>query len=130
MADYLTEVARAAIDKCEENFGCKVGSLVTDNAANMTKTRTQLADDSGSDIIIHGCSAHLLNLLAHDVEVKGLKEHVVQIVKYFHNVHLSAAWYKAAGGEMPSASTGCEMEYTCQLPTVIPRQLVSTSQGV
>lgn len=98
-ADYLTDLARDAIDKCEEKFGCRVGSLVTDNAANMSKTRSQLAKDSGHDIITHGCSAHLFNLLAHDVEIKGVKEHVVHIVKYFRNVHLPAAWYKAAGGK-------------------------------
>ena len=100
-AEYLTQVARDSINRCEETFQCKVGSVVTDNAANMAKMRSELEKDSGKDsvIITHGCSAHLMNLLAHDVEIKGVKEHVVHVAKYFRNVHLPAAWYKAAGGK-------------------------------
>lgn len=63
------------------------------------KMRRQLAEDSDADIISYGCSAHYLNLLAKDVEISGVKEHIVQIVKYFRNHHLPAAWYKAAGGK-------------------------------
>ena len=99
-ADYLTDIAKGVIDNCEEKFGCVVGSVITDNAAIMAKMRTQLSERSGGqDVITHGCSAHLLNLLAHDVEIKGVKEHVVQIVKYFRNTHLPAAWYRATGGK-------------------------------
>ena len=28
-----------------------------------------------------------------------MKEHIIQIVKYFRNTHLPAAWYKVAGGK-------------------------------
>ena len=55
--------------------------------------------DHDLDIITYGCSAHLLNLLAHDVEIAGVKNHIVQVVKYFRNHHLPAAWFKQAGGK-------------------------------
>ncbi len=97
-AEYLQDLAQKAVTRCQEQFGCTVGSFVTDNAANMSKMRRELAK-SDLDIVTYGCSAHLLNLLAHDVEVKGVKEHVVQIFNYFRNVHLPAAWYRAAGGK-------------------------------
>lgn len=97
-AEYMKQVASSAIKHCEEQFKCNIGSIVTDNAANMRKMREELKKDH-KDIIAHGCSAHLMNLLAHDIEIKGVKEHVTQIVKYFRNTHLPAAWYKAEGGK-------------------------------
>ena len=38
-----------------------------------------------------------MNLLAKDVEIPGIKEHVVVIMKYFRNTHLPSAWFKSAG---------------------------------
>lgn len=96
-AEYLLEVVENAIVKCEEQFSCHVGSFVTDNAANMAKMRRVLKDN-GLNVITYGCSAHLLNLLAHDMEITGIKDHIVQVVRYFRNHHLPAAWYKQAGG--------------------------------
>ncbi|KAI6648585.1 hypothetical protein LOD99_8065 [Oopsacas minuta] len=64
--------------------------------------RQQLASDgvtTDTNIISYGCSAHYLNLLAKDIEIPGVKEHIVQIVKHFRNSHLPAAWYKFAGGK-------------------------------
>ena len=45
--------------------------------------RRQLEVDS----ITTDCSAHYLNLLSKDVEIPGVKEHIIQIVKYFRNTH-------------------------------------------
>jgi len=42
---------------------------------------------------------HLFNWLAKYVEVKGVMDNLVHIVKYFRNTHMPAAWYKAAGGK-------------------------------
>ena len=52
-----------------------------------------------NEVLTYGCAAHLSNLLAQDVQIPGVKEQVVQIVKYFRNTHLPAARYKAAGGK-------------------------------
>ena len=65
------------------------------------KIRHNLADDSESDNVSYcscGCSAHYLNFQAKDVAVSGVKEHIVQVIKFFRNGHMPAAWYRAAGG--------------------------------
>ena len=51
------------------------------------------------DILTYGCSAHLLNLLAHDMEIPNVTKHVLQIVKYFRNNHHASARYRAEGGK-------------------------------
>lgn len=98
-AEYLTTVAMQSIKKTEEDFGVKVRSFVTDNTGNVTKMRRELEMQEDTDIIQYGCSAHLLNLLAGDVEIKGVTKHIMKVVKYFRNKHLPAAWYKEAKGK-------------------------------
>ena len=41
--------------------------------------------DDGIDVITYGCSSHILNLLAKDMEIVGVEDHIVEIVKYFRN---------------------------------------------
>jgi len=100
-AEYLLNLAITSIKSCQQH-GCRVKSFVTDNAANMHKMRDQLAksDELGMpDIITYGCSAHILNLLAHDIEIPGIKSNIKKIIKYFRNTHFAAAKYKQAGGK-------------------------------
>ena len=96
---YLVEIAASAISSCEENFKCQIHSVVTNNAANMAKMRRDLKEKIPNEVLTYGCAAHLLNLLAQDVQIPSVKEQVVQIVKYFRKTHLPAARYKAAGGK-------------------------------
>lgn len=96
-ADYLVEVAKQAIVKADEVFNVKVASFVTDNAFNVTKMRHDLCKEN-EDVIQYGCSAHMLNLLAKDLEIKGVPTDVTKVVKYFRNKHLPASWYKASKG--------------------------------
>lgn len=49
------------------------------------------------DIKAYGCSAHLFNFFAKDLEIASIKEQVVQVIGYFHNQHLAAAYMNAAG---------------------------------
>lgn len=98
-AEYLETLAKDCVTKTEEKFRCIIGSLVTDNAANMAKMRQLLSqDDYYKYIITFGCSAHILNLLAKDLEIKDVTEHVIQIIKYFRNNHMARAKYKQANG--------------------------------
>ncbi|KAJ8885211.1 hypothetical protein PR048_011407 [Dryococelus australis] len=60
----------------------------------MAKMREELARKDIND----GCSAYLLNLPAHNLQVINIMEHIKQIVKYFRNIHLAATIYKQAGG--------------------------------
>eukprot|EP00102_Acyrthosiphon_pisum_P018457 XP_008190223.1 PREDICTED: uncharacterized protein LOC100569569 isoform X2 [Acyrthosiphon pisum] len=106
-SQYLLKIIIESVKKCKE-IGCDVRSVVTDNAANMSKMRQELSNselNDGStsygyfDILTYGCSAHILNLLAHDVNEKSIKDNVKEIVKYFKYHHLPAAKYKALGGK-------------------------------
>lgn len=100
-ADYLLSILCQSIKRCEQ-FGCKVGSVVTDNAANMVKMRSELAkvENLGMpDIITYGCSAHILNLLAHDMDIPKITEHTKKVIKYFKYTHFAASVYKSAGGK-------------------------------
>ncbi|XP_063222783.1 uncharacterized protein LOC134531131 [Bacillus rossius redtenbacheri] len=97
-ADYLVHVAKAAVAKCEREFKCLVRSIVTDNTGNVRKMRSDLEKED-LNFITYGCSAHLLNLLAKDLQVPNVKEHVVEIVKYFRNNHFAHAKYKQEGGQ-------------------------------
>ena len=94
-AEYLTEVAKAAIEKAETQFTCTVGSLVTDNAANVNAMRNKITQSS--NVVTYGCSAHILNLLAQDLEVPNVKEQVKHVVKYFRNNHFASAQYRQRG---------------------------------
>ena len=98
-SDYLTQLAENSIKSSQERFKCRVGSVVTDNAANMAKMRRQLEENISGNLLTYGCSAHLLNLLAQDVQIPDVKEQVLQIIKYFRNTHLPAAKYRAYGGK-------------------------------
>lgn len=96
-ADYLTSITQDIISSCKTKHNCTVSSFVTDNAANMSSMRENIKNDSV--VITYGCTAHILNLLSKDFEVKNITEHVVHIVKYFRNNHLASAKYKQAGGK-------------------------------
>ncbi|XP_073493834.1 uncharacterized protein [Phyllobates terribilis] len=99
-AEYLQEVAVKAITTCEQKFKCLVRSLVTDNAAKVSKMRRNLEEQGGNTklLITYGCSAHLLHLLAKDLSVPEKKANVVEIAKYFRNNHFAAAALKRMGG--------------------------------
>ncbi len=97
-AEYLLQFAQSSIKKCEKNFGCCVGSIMTDNAANITKMH-KLLEESAEQNIIYGCAAHLLNLLAHDLEIDDVKEHVCFVAKYFRNNHYAGGKYCQDGGQ-------------------------------
>ncbi|XP_065668004.1 uncharacterized protein LOC136088247 [Hydra vulgaris] len=93
---YLTQLAKEAIDSVRRKFGCTVKSFVTDNAANMKSMRQELSSEK--DIITYGCAAHMLNLLANDLNIENVSKHVTQIIKYIRNNHQAGAIYKLSGG--------------------------------
>ena len=96
-ADNLEEIAEEAIKGAEESLGCKVTSVVTDNAANMKKMRSQLGVHR--PVITYPCAAHVADRLAKDVDTCAVKSDIVMIAKYFRNHHLPSAWYQKEGGK-------------------------------
>lgn len=97
-SEYLVEMALNAITTCEHKFGCHFRSFVIDNAANVAKMRRDLELRENVNVITYGCSAHLLNLLAKDLEIANIKEQIVHVVKYFRNNHFAGAALKSRGG--------------------------------
>ncbi|XP_076038547.1 uncharacterized protein LOC143023811 [Oratosquilla oratoria] len=93
----MFELSKSAIQKCKEELDCHVGSVVTDNAANVNKMRKLLEQENELKLVTYGCTAHILNLLAHDLEIDNIKEHVVNIVKYFRDNHYASARYRQEG---------------------------------
>ena len=74
----------------EKTFGCKVRSVVTDNAPAMAKMRAGLEEDN-QDLITYGCLAHHLNLIMKDINDAKLLERVEKIQRNFHNKHIPTA---------------------------------------
>lgn len=96
-AEYLAEVAMESIKNCQNNFKCIVRSVVTDNAANVTKMRLLLQNRTDLNVITYGCSAHVLNLLANDFQYSSMKEQIMKVIKYFRNNHFANACYRSTG---------------------------------
>lgn len=62
--------------------------------------RHTIESNYDENIITYGCSAQILNLLAHDLgrDYENITKHIVQVHKYFRNHHLPKFYYEAAGG--------------------------------
>ncbi|XP_050707111.1 uncharacterized protein LOC126992417 [Eriocheir sinensis] len=65
-------IAKSSIETAEHKYKCKVCSFVTDNAANVVKMKSELLKDDEYNLISYGCSAHILNLLAKDLEIGNI----------------------------------------------------------
>jgi len=55
---------------------------------------------------------------------KGVKDNVVHIVNYFWNIHMPAAWYKAAGGEALVTSQDVQLTQWQTAWQAIPRSVI------
>nr|XP_047140637.1 uncharacterized protein LOC124815858 [Hydra vulgaris] len=110
--EYLTQLAREAIDSVRCKFGCTVKSFLTDNAANMKSMRQVLSSER--DIIItYGCAAQMLNLLANNLNIENVSKHVTQIIKCIRNNHQGGAIYKLGGGTNLPLSTETRWNSVC-----------------
>lgn len=89
-AENCKEMLVKSKEFAEATYGCRVRSVVTDNARNMVKMRESLKEDD-KDLITYGCLAHWLNLLGQDITSPSIMKHVVEINKYFRNHHIPSA---------------------------------------
>src|ERR1700755_2406441 len=55
--------------------------------------------EHNENLIAYGCSAHIANLLAHNLDIPHVKNPIIEIVKHIRNNHSAAAAYKEAGGK-------------------------------
>ena len=99
-AEYLESVSNDGIKKGVQKFQFKVCGFVTDNTGNMKKIRANLQQDQNNfkDVLMFGCGAHILNLLAKDLTIKAVVDKVISVVKYFRNDHLPNAWFREKSG--------------------------------
>ena len=86
-AEYCKSLVQKAITSAQEKYGCHVRNIVTDNAKSMEKMRRLLKEED-EDLIVYGCSSHMLNLLGQSVTQSAIIKHIVDIQKYFRNHHV------------------------------------------
>jgi len=90
-SEYLMNIIETAIKNVEEIFRCIVGSVITDGTANMVRMRDLMKKPF---FITLTCSAHMLNLLAKDLEIPGVTVHAIKVIKYFRNNHFVRAKFQ------------------------------------
>ena len=89
-AEACQEMLEESKAFAEQTFGCKVRSVVTDNAPAMAKMRDGLERDD-HDVITYGCMAHWLNLLGADITDSALLKRVEDILRPFRKQHTPSA---------------------------------------
>ena len=80
----MDHVTKYVILEVQNEYECKIHSLVTNNAENMNKFRILVTNDS-PDNVAYGCGAHLLNLLAKGLYLTDIIKKVIQVAKHFRN---------------------------------------------
>lgn len=59
--------------------------------------RSELEKQIG--IFQYGCSAHILNLLAKDLEIPSATSNILKVIKYFRNKHVPSGLYNQTGSK-------------------------------
>jgi hypothetical protein len=102
-ATYCAMLAEQAISDAATKFGCTVRGVVTDNEKKMEVMRRELKE-ANPDLVVYGCSSHLLNLLGDDLTPTEITKQVVEVKKYFRNHHRASALlgeYSSRGAVKP-----------------------------
>lgn len=89
-ATYCASLAEQAMADTSTKFNCTVRAVVTDNEKKMEVMRRELKENN-PDLVVYGCSSHLLNLLGEDLTPKQVTSQVVEVNKYFRNHHRASA---------------------------------------
>ena len=97
-AEYIAELTKTEIERCEVQYGCKVIGFVSDNEAKMLRTRAIIQESNGIEVV--GCAAHYLNLVQKDVTPKTVVARVVEVQKYFKNCHQPQGWLREKVGSV------------------------------
>ena len=77
----------------EQMYGCKVRTIVTDNAKNVEKMRKEMEKED-SNLVTYSNLSHVLNLLGQDLTPASVVKHVTEVNKFFINHHVPTAWLK------------------------------------
>lgn len=112
-AEYCAKVAKEAVIEVEEDYKCKVTSIVTDNEAKMVKMR-DLLKASDPDLTVYGCSSHHLNLLGEDITIRTIMSQIIEVNKYFRNHHIPNSLLTNCNGSV-KPTIPCATRWNSQL---------------
>lgn len=115
-AEYCAQVARDSIRMAEEEFGTRIGALVTDNAYVMESARN-LLHETHPNVLVYGCSAHIASLLAADISPHVIIENIKIVQKYFKNHHQPGGLLRECSGALKPVIP-CATRWGTQLQTV------------
>ena len=91
------ELQNNAIGLCESTaeqmYGCKVRTIVTDNAKNVEKMRKEMEKED-SNLVTYSNLSHVLNLLGQDLTPASVVKRVTEVNKFFKNHHVPTAWLR------------------------------------
>jgi len=54
----------------------------------------QLLQEKCPDLVVYCCSAHYVNLIEKEVTPKTVMKRIVEVQKYFRNVHQAHGWLR------------------------------------
>ena len=95
-SEYFLSLLADQVSECETDWGIKITSVVTDNAANVAGMRTAF---NAKGVHTYGCQAHILNLLAKDIALsknnKAVNAKITSIIKFLRNTHSASSALKA-----------------------------------
>lgn len=78
----------------------QVFAICTDNENKMKRMREILLQNSPK-LLTYGCSAHYMNLAEKELGSNVIIKHIVEVQKYFRNVHQARGWLEEKGGVVP-----------------------------
>ena len=96
-SENLVKLAEDSMVKNVAKYGFKVCGFVSDNAANVQKMRKTLSEGDHEAIFMFGCSAHILNLLMKNFQVKKVLDKILPVIKYFQKFHKAVSWLLEKG---------------------------------
>ena len=112
--EYLQELAQQAFHRYVDMYKFCVAGFVTDNAAIVTKMRTQLQTTGNlNQTFFYGCCALLLNLLAPGFEILITDETLTIIINLIFS-HKPPGWVRQANIHQKKLPTDVRWNSTCE----------------
>jgi len=68
-----------------------VFAVFTDNENKMKKMR-EILTTNHPKLLTYGCSSHYMNLAEKEIGTNVVVKHIVEVQKYFRNVHQARGW--------------------------------------
>ena len=75
-------------------------AVFTDNENKMKKMR-EILTTNHPKLLTYGCSSHYMNLAEKEIGTNVVVKHIVEVQKYFRNVHQARGWLENKGGLVP-----------------------------